>query len=191
MLGGLVLLLGVACVLVYIFASGALSAGTPTVQHTVVPQFVGKQFLDAQALAQTNHLQLQETKVESDQPVNVVLTQDVANGQSVVWGKTINVTVSKGLGQVVVPDVTKMLAKDACTALADPKVNLQCNVVNYLPSDSVDNGKVISTDPPAGTKVDPGSTVNLTVSTGPAATPTTPPQPTVTPQPTAVPSPSP
>jgi serine/threonine-protein kinase len=101
------------------------------------------------------------------------------------------VTVSKGLGQVVVPDVTKMLAKDACTALADPKVNLQCNVVNYLPSDSVDNGKVISTDPPAGTKVDPGSTVNLTVSTGPAATPTTPPQPTVTPQPTAVPSPSP
>ncbi len=59
--------------------------------------------------------------MESDQPVNQVLTQDIASGQSVAWNKTINVTVSKGLGQVVVPDVTKMSASDACTALADPK----------------------------------------------------------------------
>ena len=38
--------------------------------------------------------------------------------------------------------------------------------VDYKSSDKVERNKVIGTDPKAGAQVDPGSTVNLTVSTG-------------------------
>lgn len=191
MLGGLVLLLGAACLLVFAIAGNFLNGNSTTVRYTTVPQFIGKQYLDAQALANSNHLQLHETLMQSDQPVNQVLSQDVSDGQRVTWGKTINVTVSQGLGTVLVPDVTNMSASDACTALSDPKVNLQCKVVSYEASDKYAAGNVIRTDPVKNTPVAPGSTVNLVVSTGPAPTPTPLPTNTPAPVPTDTPPPAP
>ncbi|HET8908608.1 MAG TPA: protein kinase [Ktedonobacterales bacterium] len=184
MIGGLALLLVVACVLVFAIVPGLLNGNTSTPpKQTTVPQFVGRQYTDAQALAQSNHLQLKETQQASDQPPNQVLTQDIPNGQRVAWNTTVNVTVSAGPGTVAVPDVTNMRADAACAALADPKYNLKCNVVAYQASNTVDSGKVISTDPKAQTAVQPGSTVNLTVSTGASPTATPPPAPTNTPAP--------
>jgi serine/threonine-protein kinase len=83
-----------------------------------------------------------------------------------------------------------MTALDACHALAADTLKLQCFVKSYQQSDSVDNGKVISTDPAAGATAKPGDTVNLIISSGPAPTPTTPPQPTATPIPAATATPS-
>ena len=187
MIGGLVLLLGVACVLVFVLMNGMLGGGqatTPT-QKTTVPNFVGQQYTAALSLAQSNHLKLAKQVVTSDKPVDEVLTQDVASGQKVAYDTTINVTVSGGSGKVTVPDVTKMSLDDACKALSDPAVNLTCNVGSYQFDPTIPARSVISSDPPAGTSVAPGTTVNLVVSNGPAPTPTTPPQPTATPVPTA------
>ncbi|HKW22328.1 MAG TPA: protein kinase, partial [Ktedonobacterales bacterium] len=191
MIGGLVLLLGVACVLVFVLMNGALG-GSPTTstQKTTVPNFVGQQYTAALSLAQSNHLQLQKQTVASDKPVDQVLTQDVASGQKVAYNTPINVTVSGGADTVTVPDVTKMTALDACHALAADTLQLQCYVKSYQQSDSVDNGKVISTDPAAGATAKPGDTVNLIISSGPAPTPTTPVQPTPTPTRTPTPTPT-
>jgi serine/threonine-protein kinase len=191
MIGGLVLLLGVACVLVFVLLNGALG-GSPTTStpKTTVPNFVGQQYTAALSLAQSNHLQLNKQTVASDKPVDQVLTQDVASGQKVAYNTPINVTVSGGADTVTVPDVTKMTALDACHALAADTLKLQCFVKSYQQSDSVDNGKVISTDPAAGATAKPGDTVNLIISSGPAPTPTTPPQPTATPIPAATATPS-
>jgi eukaryotic-like serine/threonine-protein kinase len=184
LIGGLVLLLGIACVLVVAIVPGLLNSGTTTPPKlTTVPQFVGRQYTDAQALAQSNHLTLHETLQASDQPKDQVLTQDVPSGQHIAWNTTVNVTVSSGPGTIPVPDVTNMTVQDACTALADPKYNLKCNVVAYQASDTVDAGKVISTDPKAQTPVQPGSTVNLVISTGASPTSTPVPVPTNTPVP--------
>lgn len=197
MVGGLALLLVLACVLVIAIGGNFLNGGgTSTPKLTTVPQFVGKQYTDAQALAQANHLQLHETLMQSDQPVNQVLSQDIDAGQRIAYDRTINVTVSQGLGTVLVPDVTNMPVQTACTTLSDSKVNLKCSVVKYDYSDSVDSGNVISTDPAANQPVKPGTTVNLTVSKGPAPTPTplptnTPPAPTATPTDTPTPPPIP
>ncbi|HKT39433.1 MAG TPA: PASTA domain-containing protein, partial [Ktedonobacterales bacterium] len=193
MIGGLVLLLGVACVLVIVLTQGILggSTSTPPTQLATVPNFVGRQYTDALALAQTNHLELQKQVVTSDKPENEVLTQDIPEGQKIAYGKTVNVTISGGTGKVSVPDVKGMTVSAAQTALTDPAVNLKVNIESYQYDPTLASGEVISTDPPAGTEVAPGSTVNLIVSKGQAPTPTVPAQPTPTPTLPPVPSPSP
>ena len=186
MVGGLVLLLGLACVLVFVISNSFLNTNTPPAQLTTVPQFIGQQYLEAQALANDKHLKLAEDQVASDKPAGQVIDQNIPNGQRVKYNTTITLTVSQGPGTVLVPDVTNMKVDAACTALADPKVNLHCTVTKYEASDKVISGNVISTDPPAQSAVKPGTTVNLTVSTGPAATPT--PLPTSTPAPAPTPT---
>ncbi|HEU4785482.1 MAG TPA: PASTA domain-containing protein, partial [Ktedonobacterales bacterium] len=183
MIGGLVLLLGVACVLVFALMNGARGgSATNPPPKTTVPNFVGQQYTAALSLAQSNHLKLNKQTEASDQPVDQVTKQDIASGQKVAYDTTITVTVSGGADTVTVPDVTKMTVLDACHALAADTLKLQCKVLSYQQSDSVDSGLVISTDPAAGATATPGVTVvNLVVSTGPAPTPTTPPQPTATP----------
>jgi eukaryotic-like serine/threonine-protein kinase len=66
--------------------------------------------------------------------------------------------------QVAVPPVTNMSQAQAQAALT--RAGLKA-VVNQAPSDTVDKGLVAAQDPDAGTKVDPGATVTLTVSAGP------------------------
>ena len=186
MVGGLVLLLGLACILVFVISNSFLNTNTPPAQLTTVPQFIGQQYLEAQALANDKHLKLAEDQVASDKPAGQVIDQNVPSGQRVKYNTTITLTVSQGPGTVLVPDVTNMTVNAACTALSDPKVNLHCTVTKYEASDKVISGSVISTDPPAQAAVKPGTTVNLTVSTGPAATPT--PLPTSTPAPAPTPT---
>ena len=66
------------------------------------------------------------------------------------------VTVPSNLNGKTVDEVTKELQKVGLTV--GSKVS--------QPSDKVDTGKVIGTDPQAGTQVPAGSNVNLTVSSG-------------------------
>lgn len=181
MVGGLVLLLGVACVLVFAILNGGLGGSTTPPKLTTVPNFVGEQYTDALAQAQRIHLVLQKQTVASDKPVDEVLSQDIPNGQQIAWGRTVNVTISGGVNTVKVPDVTNMKLADACAKLAEKQYGLQCNVLSYQASDSVASNNVISTDPAAGKTAKPGDTVNLVVSLGPAPTPTTAAQPTPTP----------
>jgi serine/threonine-protein kinase len=95
--------------------------------------------------------------------------------------------VSEGLAQVAVPDVVNKPYNDACAILADPKLNLGCDLQSQEYSATIPTGNVIRTDPKAGTMVDPGkTTVHLVVSKGPqpvTVTPTESPTPTVTPTP--------
>jgi len=70
---------------------------------------------------------------------------------------------SSGTNQVAVPTVTDMTQAQAEAALA--KVGLKATATQ-APSDSVPKGQVSAQDPAAGTKVDPSSTVTLTVSAG-------------------------
>ncbi|WP_058234643.1 Stk1 family PASTA domain-containing Ser/Thr kinase [Devriesea agamarum] len=74
--------------------------------------------------------------------------------------------IGGGSQSVAVPNVVGMTQADARTALnkADLKAQFQ-----EIPSTDVEQGKVISTDPPAGQKADAGSTVKVSISSGPDA----------------------
>jgi serine/threonine-protein kinase len=76
-----------------------------------------------------------------------------------------------------VPDLTGMAQSNAEAALAD--AGLELGTVAQEQSASVPPGAVIRQDPPAGEKVDKGSSVSIVVSTGsPSPTPTPTPSPT-------------
>ncbi len=84
-------------------------------------------------------------------------------GRSVVKGSRITLFVSTGPEQVAVPDVTGLSRESAEDSLRAEGLKV---VVREEPSDKP-AGEVISQDPGAGTEVDAGSRVTITVSTGP------------------------
>lgn len=94
---------------------------------------------------------------------NTVLEQDPVPESVVDEGSTVTLSVSTGPALVEIPDVSGLTEKEARQRLLDQ--GLVVSVVNKN-SDSVPKGKVIGTDPAAGTEISVGSTVKLEVSSG-------------------------
>lgn len=93
-------------------------------------------------------------------PAGAVISQTPAAGASVPLGSTVHLIISSGActNEIPVPAAT------SCTQLE--AVGLVCSVVHSC-SHTVPAGMVISQSPEAGLMVMPGTTVVLTVSTGP------------------------
>lgn len=87
-----------------------------------------------------------------------VINQNPAAGEKVQPGSTVSLTLSTGPCPVTVP------AAASCEALT--ALGLVCNRLEQC-SATVSMGGIISQSPAAGTLVQPGSAVSLTVSTGP------------------------
>lgn len=102
------------------------------------------------------------------------VSSDPAAGSSASAGDTVTVHFSSGAGATPTPTPTAMVTvptnlngktvEDATKELQ--KVGLTVGFQSPQSSEKVDSGKVIGTDPQAGTQVPTGSSVNLTVSTG-------------------------
>jgi eukaryotic-like serine/threonine-protein kinase len=139
-----------------------------TKKQVSVPTVVGEQFFDARTKLENAGLVVgKPIRVESsNQAEGIVLKQDPPAGQKVDKGTEVILTVVKAPGQVVVPDIAAGASvQDATAALID--AGLVAGDTVDQPSSDVDAGKVIAFDPASGTSVDPGSTVNIVVSTGP------------------------
>lgn len=109
-----------------------------------------------------------ETRNSSDVPVDAVIETDPPAGESVRRGSEVTLVVSSGPGQVAVPPVVGQTQSAAEQQLSTRGLE---SSASEEPSDRP-AGEVISQSPDAGTRVDPGSTVELVVSKGlePAAT---------------------
>ena len=158
--------------------------GTPNVPQPIdVPNVVGE--TESQARTDLGAAGFTTQVVYATDPTiaaGLVISTD-PSGQALP-ASTITLTVSSGPGQTVVPDVTGTTAAAATTALEAAGFT----ATETKASDpSVPAGEVIRTSPAAGTLADPGSSVTLTVSTGPAA----PPSPTPTPSASLAPIPAP
>ena len=102
------------------------------------------------------------------------VSSDPAAGSSASAGDTVTVHFSSGAAATPTPTPTAMVTvpsnlngktvDEAETELR--KVDLTVGTQVQQSSDKVDSGKVIGTEPKAGTQVPAGSSVNLTVSTG-------------------------
>jgi eukaryotic-like serine/threonine-protein kinase len=144
----------------------ALKVSSPTI---TMPNVVGQTRETATGLVAKANLAPTFVEVDSDQPPGTVLSSDPAAGAQVLKNPagtrpavTINVAREPA---VPVPDVTTQdpFAAAATLGTASFKVT-----VVPTPSDTVPNGKVIGTDPAAGTPLPRGSAVKLLVSTGPS-----------------------
>lgn len=129
-----------------------------------VPDVSGMKEAAAETALTDAGLVLGTTSKESsaDVPEGQVISQDPAAGKSVAEGTKVDLVVS-GVGQVEVPDVTGSTAARAQSALEE--AGLTSRVVDVY-DDNVPEGSVVSQSPKAGTSVDEGAEVSLSVSQG-------------------------
>jgi len=128
-------------------------------QPVSVPYVVGQSFDQASATLQNAGFGVKRTNVDSNQPVDTVVSQNPTG--TAARGATITLSVSKGPKQTTVPDVTSQDETSATDTLqaAGFKVVVQRQDV----TDPSLDGIVISQNPGGGTKADHGSTVTIVV----------------------------
>jgi serine/threonine-protein kinase len=134
-----------------------------------MPNVVGQSKAQAAQTLASRNLTASFVEEDSDQAPGTVLRTDPAADAPVAklptGGRpTVSVVVARE-PLVPVPDVTTQDPFAASATLG--QAGFQVTVVQ-TPSDTVPNGKVIGTDPAAGTPLAKGTEVKLLVSTGPA-----------------------
>ncbi len=141
-----------------------VSTGPP---QTEVPNVVGMNYGDAvQALSDAN-LKAKKHEVFSQKPADQVVAQDPKAGDKVAEGTEVVLDVSKGAKTVAVPNVVGMTEANARATLGQAGFQVQST---SAPSDTTPSGSVSAQSPSAGTNAPKGSTVTITVSTGPSTT---------------------
>ncbi len=138
-----------------------------------VPDVTG-QSQDAAAAALANAgLRISTTQQESSRDPGTVIAQSLQAGTTVDPGSLVAITVARAPKQVSVPGVTGQDLASARSSLSS--AGLRTSVSRKDVSDRAEDGNVVSQDPGSGSKVNRGSTVNVTVGRfRPTTTPTTP-----------------
>jgi eukaryotic-like serine/threonine-protein kinase len=98
-------------------------------------------------------------------PSGTVFKQTPEGDTEAVRGSTVSYVVSRGTELVQVPDVTGKSQSSATSALEKAGFKVS---VRESTSDKVDKGSVMSQNPPGGVSVAKGSTVSITVASGPS-----------------------
>jgi eukaryotic-like serine/threonine-protein kinase len=95
----------------------------------------------------------------------LVIAQTPQRGTTVAKGTRVNLVISSGPGSAALPGVTGLSAERAETRLRGAGFK---PTTSSQPSSTVAAGRVVGTDPPAGTELQLGSPVTVLVSSGPA-----------------------
>jgi len=134
--------------------------------NAIVPNVVGQTQDDATtAIEDAGFVVDVTTANDPDVAAGNVISQNPAGGASVAPGSTVDLVVSLGAEDVVVPNVVGQTQDDATTAIEDADLVVDISTAN---SETVPIGDVISQNPSGGASVASGSTVDLVVSRGPA-----------------------
>jgi serine/threonine-protein kinase len=159
----------VALIAIGIFLYTLLNGGLIlTPQRVRVPTLVGQNYTN---LLQIEDLQIVvQENVYSDYEAGYIIHQEPAGGRSVAKGTEIYLTVSKGpeTNSKVMPNLVEVTADDAQDYLNDLNAKLKITVRKEAHA-TIPAGRVIRTDPVEKTHLNPGQTVVLWISIGPAA----------------------
>jgi serine/threonine-protein kinase len=129
-----------------------------------VPRVVGMQSERAIDELDDEGLDWRTVEVFSPRPVGQVVGQNPRAGQTVDEGTRVTLRVSKGVETVAVPDVLQQSEESARAELAG--AGFQVEVVE-APSADTEAGLVFAQNPGPDTEAPRGSTVRITISTGP------------------------
>lgn len=142
-------------------------------KRVAVPSVVGMTYDDAaQQLSQAGFTPTRTTAYSDDVAEGLVISTDPDADTRANPADPLTVSVSLGVEQVVVPDLTGSSADDAASLLSESRLDI---VTQDAYSETVPAGMVISQDPAASTSVDHNSSVTVTISQGrePITVPTT------------------
>ncbi|MFQ7106273.1 MAG: Stk1 family PASTA domain-containing Ser/Thr kinase, partial [Neglectibacter timonensis] len=134
----------------------------------VMPDFVRKIYAEEVAgneeYTKNFTFKLKEGNNPDKQP-GEILKQSPNSGMTVKKGREVELTINGKIEKVDVPVLENYRQEDAIKLLSDVGLKYK---IESVPSDDVEVGKVVKSDPQAGQSVDAGSEVKLFVSTGPA-----------------------
>ncbi|WP_457942324.1 Stk1 family PASTA domain-containing Ser/Thr kinase [Caproiciproducens sp. LBM24188] len=133
-----------------------------------VPSFIGKAYTDIQSNPdyQKNFKFETTTQNDASQKAGIVLNQTPKEGTVVKAGSTITLVINGGGKTLNLPDLSNKTQEEAVEALK--QLNLKYKITT-VQDDSTPKGKVINTNPTAGTQVVEGATeIQVFVSSGPA-----------------------
>ncbi|WP_166398038.1 PASTA domain-containing protein [Rubrobacter marinus] len=111
----------------------------------------------------------------SEEEAGAVLAQSIPGGREAEKGTEVVLDVGDGPTPVPVPELAGLDLAGAEDVLAE--AGLEVGEKREEPSETVPEGVVIEQNPPVGEKIDPGTPVDLVLSTGPAAPPPATPAP--------------
>jgi serine/threonine protein kinase/beta-lactam-binding protein with PASTA domain len=140
-------------------------------RYTTTPGLLGLSPRAAQARAAAAGLDLEVAGRDFSEtvPVGAVVSTDPAGGDHVVRDGVVRVVLSRGPERHQVPRVGNQVLDTAQQALQDARLTV--GEASYAFSDAVAAGRVLRTDPPAGTALRRGAAVDLVVSKGPRPVP--------------------
>ncbi len=159
------------CVLIFMMFSSVLSSiFNPQSEAVTVPTVTGRLFSDVvndQQLLNGFTLEMSEQR-EDDQPAGTIIQQDPAANASITGSnRTIKVVVSTGPEEeLVMPDLSKKPLQEALNALnnlGDFEVDFTTRSDYH---DTIEKDCVISTIPAAGSTIEEGDKIYLTMSLG-------------------------
>ncbi len=153
-----------ALVLLGLALAAALLHPWSNTKQVTVPRVVGQPVSGATAQLERGGLKVKTHGVQSSAKPGTVVSQDPPARATVDKGSTVDLGVSSGPGQGLVPDVTNLPRKNAIQALNDAGFKV---AEDPQSSATVAKGLAIRTSPPANKLILKGSEVRLFVSTGP------------------------
>lgn len=141
--------------------------GLTAEKEVTTPNLLGSTVEEAtEALAAKSlKLEVQDLVASSEYEEGQIVSQDPAEGMPVKEGFTVKVSVSKGVGQGLIPNLVNGTVENAKFMLEsyDFKLGMTHPENSDLPKDII-----IRQIPEAGTKAAPGTSVNIVVSLGKA-----------------------
>jgi beta-lactam-binding protein with PASTA domain len=130
--------------------------------ESTVPAVTGLQQERAEAEVRDAGLEPETTRQESTRPQGIVLAQSPDAGDKVDEGSNVRLVVSTGPPRETVPDVVGQTESDAIAALT--AAGFKADVTQAFSDKKA--GIVVSQEPKAGSSLEDGSAVALTVSKG-------------------------
>lgn len=132
-----------------------------TRREVTVPGFSGMDWQQAAADADASQLAIVWDARYSSQPQGTVIAQKPAAGSTVKQGQKLVLSVSKGPNTLCVPDLKGQQRADAIQSLRDMGFTI---AVDYIRNDpTLQPETVILQSPAAGTMLDAGDCITLTV----------------------------
>lgn len=155
---GVVVLIG-AIVALVMSITGSFNTSSGTLEN-----FVGQSY-DTLVSSNKKYQFVLETEKTADAEPGIILRQSPEAGTKIIDGSQVTLVVAASLDDISVPNVYGLTEEKAKKALDQEKlVNYKFTTVS---SDTVEEGKVVYTDPKAGSVVGSDSNITVYISSGP------------------------
>ncbi|MFY9262658.1 MAG: Stk1 family PASTA domain-containing Ser/Thr kinase [Actinomycetaceae bacterium] len=165
-IGGVLLVLALAALGWVLLGGGDKEPAEPDLIE--VPDLSGTDQVEARQILEEHDLvfALGDPQEDDEIPEGEFVSSDPGIGEEVEPGTTVTVSFSSGPGKVQIPDLTTGNYDQESARKALEDLGLEVNRVDQEDAPGVKADVVTATSPSAGTEVDRGSSVDITVASG-------------------------